>query len=648
MDAKVARHVIMGTAGHVDHGKTALIRLLTDIDTDRLKEEQARGISIELGFAHLDLPSGLRVGIVDVPGHERFVKHMLAGAGGIDFVLLVVAADEGVMPQTIEHGQIVELLGVTRGLVALTKVDMVDPDLRDLAEEDVREYLAATPFAEWPVLRVSSVTGDGKEELLAAIEELAAGGPSRATTGPARLPIDRVFIMEGFGTVVTGTLWQGTVAEGQQVMAQPGARTARVRQVQVHGQKVKEAPAGQRVAIALHGLAREDLKRGDWVTTPGAFRESSILDVRLRAVGGGERAIRQRERVRFHLGASEVFGRVTLFGRDELPPGDDDVAQIRLEAPVVATRGDRFVIRWYSPVHTAGGGQVIEATARKRRRSDVESAAALAVLESGSAAERVLTALAGRLPQGLTREELAARIGAAAEEVSEALTELEEKEQIAELGAERYVSADYLAETLGILEQATREYQARYPLRFGISRGEIRSRLADRLRPEAVDAAIELLVGRAILHPRDDRLRHGEQTLTLPAPVQATADRLKGSLVDAGYAVPTVKEALAKAGAGPEGQELIGYLVSEGEIVRLTDDLAYPRERLEQLEAEVTEVLLEKGVLGVPDFKAITGVSRKYAVPLLEYLDARGVSRRSGDSRVPGRLLAGKTAAKSE
>lgn len=661
MNDHTPRHLIMGTAGHVDHGKTALIRLLTGIDTDRLKEERERGISIELGFAHLDLPSGLRVGVVDVPGHERFVKHMLAGAGGIDFVLLVVAADEGVMPQTIEHGQIVELLGVTRGLVALTKVDMVDPGLIGLAEEDVREYLHPTPFGDWPIVRVSSTTGEGKEELVAAIDELAGSVPARPSDGSPRLPIDRVFSMEGFGTVVTGTLWRGTVSEGQQVAVEPGGRAARVRQVQVHGRKVPAARAGQRVALALHGLGQDEIARGDWVVEPGAWRESSILDVRLRAVPHGERTIRQRERVRFHLGASEVFGRVTLFGRAELEPGEDDVAQIRLEAPVVAERGDRYVVRWYSPARTAGGGQVIEPRAPKRRRSDVEAAAALQVLERGSVGERVLAALGGRPAVGLTVEELSARTGVPADEVAVALAELTHEKKVSPLGPGRNVSAAYKSEIVAEIEAAARDYQARFPLRYGIPRGEVRSRLAGRLRPEAVDAAVEQLASDGKLFLREDRLRIGEPSVALPPKLRAVADRLKQVLEEAGYSVPAAKEALTRAGAagssatgssgrpgsggsgpGPEAQELLVYLAGEGEIVRLADDLLYTSEQLARLEAQVTEVLLSKGLLTVADFKEITGVSRKYAVPLLEYLDGRGVTRRSADNRVPGKLLAGR------
>jgi selenocysteine-specific elongation factor len=635
-----ARHVIMGTAGHVDHGKTALVRALTGIDTDRLKEEQERGISIELGFAHLDLPSGMRVGVVDVPGHEKFVKHMLAGAGGIDFVLLVVAADEGVMPQTIEHGQIVELLGVKHGLVVLTKTDLVEPDLLELAEEDVREYLAGSVFQDWPIQRFSAVTGAGKTELIAAIDTLAQAAPTRSGEGAVRLPVDRVFVMEGFGTVVTGTLWQGTVAEGQQLHLLPGPRPVRVRQVQVHGRKVASAAAGQRVAVALHGVAKEDVARGDWLVTPNAFHETSIIDLRLRAVERGARVIKQRERVHFHLGASETLGRVTLFGREALDPGDDDVAQIRLESPVVAARGDRFVIRWYSPVYTAGGGQVIEPVARKRRRSDVESAATLAVLERGSAADRIAAALAGFLPQGLTPEEIAIRIGSTADEVAAGLAELEEGDHVRAVAPRRYLSQAQVDMMSAEIETAAREYRARYPLRFGIPKGELRSRFARRLAPETVDQVLQLLIANGGYHVREDRLRIGEPTITLPPALRAAVERVRSVLVGAGYSVPTIRDTLAQAGVSAgDAPEFLGYLLSEGKVVRLTEDLIYAPEQMEKLVSEVTAVLKAKGELSVADFKVITGVSRKYAVPLLEYLDNRGVSRRQGDNRVPGRAL---------
>ena len=640
-----ARHVIMGTAGHVDHGKTALVRALTGIDTDRLKEERERGISIELGFAHLDLPSGLRVGVVDVPGHERFVKHMLSGAGGIDFVLLVIAADEGVMPQTVEHAQIVNLLGVTRGLVVLTKVDLVVPDLLELVTEDVREFLkenlATQGDREWPILHFSAVTGAGKDELLRAIESVAESTPSRSGEGPVRLPIDRVFVMEGFGTVVTGTLWQGTVSEGQQLVLLPRRRNVRVRQVQVHGRKVAAAAAGQRVAVALAGIQHHEIHRGEWLLAPEAFKETSIVDVRLRAAGRGERVIKQRERVRFHLGASETFGRVTLYGREALAPGADDVAQIRLESPVVAVRGDRFVARWYSPVATAGGGQVIEPVAAKRRRSAVAEAEKLVVLERGKAGDRVITALAGGLAHGVTAAQLAERTGVGAPEIEAALTELTAQGEVREIAAGRFLGAAQVASLTAEIEQTARDYQSKFPLRYGIPRGEIRSRLTGRVAAETVDHVLELLVAEGRLFAREDRLRIGGPEVTLPPALRTVADRLAKVLTASGYAVPVLRDALAQAGAGsgPEAQELLGYLLARGELVKLADDLLYTKGQLAELQTKVSAVLRAKGVLTVPDFKEITGVSRKYAVPLLEYLDQSGVSRRMGDHRVPGRRL---------
>jgi selenocysteine-specific elongation factor len=411
--------------------------------------------------------------------------------------------------------------------------------------------------------------------------------------------------------------------------------------VQVHGRKVPAAAAGQRVAVALHGISRDEVARGDWLVTPAAFHESSIIDVRLRTVPRGERVIKERERVHFHLGASEVLGRVTLFGRDELEPGADDVAQIRLESPLVAARGDRFVVRWYSPVSTAGGGQVIEPKAQKRRRSDLDSAATLAVLERGTAGDRIQAALSERLTQGLTPEEIAARTGATPDEVGVALAELLERDDVREIGAGRYLSASQASEIRAEIEQAAREYQTRYPLRFGIPRGELRSRLANRLVPEAVDAMIQGLLATGSYHAREDRLRFGTPAVTLSPAAKARVDRLRSILAAAGYSVPTIREAFTQAGANQaEAQELLGYLLSEGTVVRIADDLIYTPEHLEQLVREVTAVLEARGELSVADFKSITNVSRKYAVPLLEYLDNRGITRRQGDTRVPGRALA--------
>ncbi|HMI32068.1 MAG TPA: selenocysteine-specific translation elongation factor, partial [Candidatus Limnocylindrales bacterium] len=387
------RPVVIGTAGHIDHGKTALVRRLTGIDTDRLKEEKERGISIDLGFAHRTLPSGRRIAIVDVPGHERFVKNMLAGATGVDLVLLVVAADEGVMPQTREHLAIVNLLRIERGVVALTKADLVDPETLGVVRAEVADLLRPTGLHGAPVVPVSAVTGEGIDQLLLALDAAAGDVPGREPSGPARLPIDRVFPVEGMGTVVTGTLWNGTVRPGDTLELLPAGKQVRVRQAQVHDRTVEEAHAGQRLALNIHGVSREDVRRGHWLATPGRYRPSRILDVRLELLGSAPKPLGPRTRLRCHLGSSEILGRAVLFERDTLAPGDSCWAQLRLENPAVAGAGDRIVIRSYSPATTIAGATVVDPAPSKRARLSSADSARLETLRSGSALEK-LAALA--------------------------------------------------------------------------------------------------------------------------------------------------------------------------------------------------------------------------------------------------------------
>jgi selenocysteine-specific elongation factor len=385
------RPVIVGTAGHIDHGKTALVRRLTGIDTDRLKEEKERGISIDLGFAHLVLPSGARVGIVDVPGHERFVKNMLAGATGIDVALLVVAADEGVKPQTREHLAIVDLLGIRRGVVALTKTDLAPPERIARARDKVTELLRGTGLEGAPILPVSAVTGDGVAALLEALDQAAASAAERGAGRPARLPIDRVFAIEGIGTVVTGTLWSGTIRAGDSLQILPSGRSVRVRRVEVHDAEVPAATAGQRTAVALHGAGREEIERGEWLVAPGGYRAAESLDVRLTMLPGDsrERALATRTRLRVHLGASEVLGRAVLLEGESLEPGTSAYAQLRLEHAVVAAPGDRLVLRSYSPAVTIAGAVVIDPAPPRRSRLGSGDLERLKTLESGAHPDKV-------------------------------------------------------------------------------------------------------------------------------------------------------------------------------------------------------------------------------------------------------------------
>ncbi len=379
------RPVVIGTAGHIDHGKTALVRRLTGIDTDRLKEEKERGISIDLGFAHRTLPSGRRIAIVDVPGHERFVKNMLAGATGIDLVLLVVAADEGIMPQTREHLAIVNLLQIRRGVVALTKSDLVDEETLGVVMAEVEALLAPTPLRGIPIVSFSAVSGDGLEPLLDALDEAAGEAVGREESGPARLPIDRVFPVEGIGTVVTGTLWSGTVRPGDSLELLPAGKQVRVRQAQVHDRTVEAAHAGQRVALAIHGVPREQIERGDWLATPGTLRPSHILDVRIELLPSAPKPLGSRSRLRCHLGASEILGRAVLYDGDILSPGASSWAQLRLERAAVSSAGDRIVIRSCSPATTIAGATVVDPSPRKRAKLTPEDWVPLETLHPGSA-----------------------------------------------------------------------------------------------------------------------------------------------------------------------------------------------------------------------------------------------------------------------
>ncbi|MBP7033880.1 MAG: selenocysteine-specific translation elongation factor, partial [Syntrophobacterales bacterium] len=395
------KHIILGTAGHVDHGKTSLVKALTGVDTDRLKEEKERGITIELGFASLPLKNGGTLGVVDVPGHEKFVKNMVAGATGIDFVLLVIAADEGIMPQTSEHLDICTLLGIRNGIIALTKTDLVDADWLALVRDDVRQFMKATFLDGAPIIPVSAVSGQGIAELSAAIEELARRIGERGDSGLLRIPVDRVFTMKGFGSVVTGTLVSGQVTVGDTVEVLPQRIHAKVRGIQVHNDAQQSAGAGQRTAINLQGLERAALHRGDVVAHPGIFEPSERLDVHLEFLKGAGRALRNRALVRFHTGTSEIMARVILLDREELKPGERVYAQLLLEAPVVAMGKDRFVIRSYSPIRTVGGGEILDPDAVKQKKAKDRFAAELETLRTGTEAERAAVILGRAAVQGL-------------------------------------------------------------------------------------------------------------------------------------------------------------------------------------------------------------------------------------------------------
>jgi selenocysteine-specific elongation factor len=636
----VTRLAIVGTAGHIDHGKTALVRRLTGVDTDRLPEEKKRGISIDLGFAPLVTPAGVHVGIVDVPGHERFVKNMLAGVGGIDLVLLVIAADEGVMPQTREHLAIVQLLGVSRGIVVLTKRDLVEREWLDEVARDVRALLAGSPLTGAPIVEFSAVTGAGQEPLLATIDAALASAPGRKAAEPARLPIDRVFTVEGFGTVVTGTLWRGTVRVGDALDLLPGGHAVRVRRVQVHGATVEEARAGQRTAVAVHGVAKEQVARGDWLVAPGSLRPSSVLDVRFELLPDYPREWKAATRVRFHLGASEIIGRLVLLEGSSLAPGGNALAQLLLEKPAVAARGDRFVVRSYSPSRTVGGGAVIEPVAarRKRRGGGLES---LAVHETGALEARLLERLAAETRPVATAM-LAQAMGESEASVGAALGRLVSAGQAVAPAEGRWLAAARWRAAQETITREVEKYCAKYPARYGVPKGELKSGLKTAVEASLFDAAFDALVAASTLAVRGERVRPASSPWEPPAATMAALERVEAELEGAGLAVPETAAWQGKLGAAGTEVLSLGYFL--GRLVRVSQELTYTARQLEALRAKLAAYFAKKPTLSVAEFKEIAGVSRKYGVPLMEHCDRAGWTVRSGDERkAGGRLASGRS-----
>ncbi|MDH7479605.1 MAG: selenocysteine-specific translation elongation factor [Syntrophomonadaceae bacterium] len=632
-----AKHFIIGTAGHVDHGKTQLVKRLTGIDTDRLKEEKERGISIELGFAPLRLPSGKLAGIVDVPGHERFVKHMLAGASGIDLVLLVVAADEGVMPQTREHLDILKLLGTRQGVIVITKKDLVDEDLLELVKEEVREAVAGSFLENAPLAVVSSHTGEGIAELTALLDRQSAGVEEKEAAGKARLPIDRVFSITGFGTVVTGTLFSGKLSVGDPVEILPEGLSTRVRNLQVHGRRVEEARAGQRLAVNLAGLAVSDLSRGSVLAAPGYLAPSFRLDVNLELLPHARRPLKNLSRVRFHLGTKEALGRVLLLEAEELAPGGRAYAQMVMEEPVVAARRDRFVIRAYSPMITIGGGTVIDPSPPKRKRFKEETIADLATREKGQPDEILLQYLYRNPPYLWRQDEMEGRAGLDPGDLDAALKSLQRDGRVVQLNLEGQVYLVHPDRYLGWqeeLEEALRRFHQEHPLRSGLSKEETRSRYFRQLPVKVFSSLLQVWEQNRIITVSGQNVsRYG----FVPRPTEEQERVIQG-LIDeyraAGVQPPDWSEAADRKGLGEkEREEILNYLLAQKQLVKVTDELYFAASSLELARQKIADYFKENESLTVADARGLLGGSRKFILPLLEHFDREKLTRRVGDQR---------------
>ena len=635
------RSIIVGTAGHIDHGKTALVRALTGVDADRLPEEKRRGITIDLGFAELELGE-VRLGFVDVPGHERFVKNMLAGAHGIDVVALVISADEGVMPQTREHFDICRLLEIKSGIVIITKIDAVDEELLGLVRAEAEELVAGSFLADAPLISVSARTGVGIDELKETLRRVALSVPERSSETVARLPVDRAFTMRGFGAVVTGTLVAGSIAEGDELELWPTAARVRVRGLQVHGQAVKEAQAGQRTAVNLGGVEASSIERGMTLAEAHRLRATQIIDVRVDVLESAPRPLRSRSRVRLHLGAAEILARVRVLEEGgEIAPGDSGFAQLRLETPVVALPQEHFILRSYSPSSTIAGGRVLDALAHKHRGRELGAARArlAALMEADRAGQLALFAeTAGIL--GLGRADLAARTGWRDEVLQEALREAVRRGALVDAEGVALARAAFAT-----LAQAAQQEVALHHLREPLSRGLPRETLRERhfagAAPEVFRAVLASLEETGALVADKEVVRAASHQLSLVPADAALKERLEKVYREAALEAPTFEEALERAGGAPSSREhsrkLLQLLFDAGALVRVTSDLFFHREALDQLLARLREyasVHEPERLIDVPAFKALAGISRKYAIPLLEYLDRERLTRRAGDKRI--------------
>ncbi len=627
-----APYRIVGTAGHIDHGKSALVQALTGTDPDRLQEEKERGITIDLGFADSQF-GGFHIGFVDVPGHERFVKNMLAGVGGIDAVILVVAADESVMPQTREHLAICELLGIRGGVVALTKCDLVDEELAELAELEVTDLLEGTSLQDAPVVRTSAMTGTGLDELRRALAEVLLAQPARTTAAATRLPIDRVFTIRGFGTVVTGTLLAGDIETGDKLDLLPGDRTVTVRGLQVHGAPAEHATAGQRVALNLHGVQTDELSRGMVLARPGELEAAHVLDVRLDTLPGC--TVKHLQRVRFHHGAAELLARVALITGDDVPAGDSAYCQLRLEARYPAVPGDRVVLRRYSPLVTIAGAEVLDVHPGKRRRG-LAAAESIQQLDGVGDTEKLRRWVLAAGDRGLGELALARRSGRNAESFTASLNALLTDGEIAVLpGAPRHlVARGVLDRVVADVLAALASYHEANPLRPGMDKEGLRSAAAAGLPDAILTAVLNELAGDGLVAVRGAYVALGDHRVA----VSGDAAKVRGRLLEAfnrGQLAPSTVDEILRASDDPTlARELFHLALREGHLTRITDQYVVAQSAIDDLVADLRSRVEAGAGFTIGDFKAWTGLSRKHSIPLLEHLDAALVTRRGPDGRV--------------
>ena len=630
------KQIILGTAGHIDHGKTSLIKAISGYDTDRLKEEKQRGITIELGFAALDLPSGIHIGIVDVPGHEKFIKNMVAGATGIDVVAMIIAADEGVMPQTREHLEICTLLGIQYGFIVLTKIDMVDSEWAELVKEDLAEFVEGTFLENAPVIAVSSITGEGIPEFIAALDSFCSQISVKKPSGLFRLPVDRVFTMKGFGTVITGTLISGKIAVGETVMIYPEDTKSKIRGLQVHDQQVNTAEAGMRTAINFQGIEKAVVKRGDVIARLDTLKNSYMLDIELHLLESNSRPVKNRDRVRLHTGTSELPCNVILLDRDTLEPGETAIVQLRLDNPVACVKDDRLVIRSYSPVRTLGGGRILNPIPNKHKRFKDGINADLTALANADEETLVLLNAKDAGYAEITYTDLPIVTNLSGKQLDKSLQLLLSKQLLIQTDKEnkRYIHQNTYETFISKVSDLLTQYHLTHPLKNGMPKGELKSKFPPIMSDKLFNHLLSAMIKSDKIVLSENNVRLADHKITLKADQSDIKKKIIDTYLNSRLQPPYFKELSGTLGIDPrESKNVLMLLVKEGSVVKVKEELFFHADVIADLKNRLKDFLKSNNEITTPQFKEMTGASRKYTIPLLEYFDDENLTIRVGDIR---------------
>ncbi len=628
------KNIIIGTAGHIDHGKTALIRALTGIETDRLQEEKKRGITIDLGFAYLELPDGERAGIIDVPGHEKFIKNMLAGVGGIDMVLLVIAADEGVMPQTEEHLNILSILQIKKGIIVLTKTDLVDEEWLEMIQGDIRTYVKDTFLEDAPIVPVSAIKGIGVDVLKQEIYKIAQEITSKDISAAVRIPIDRVFTVGGFGTVITGTQVEGTLAVGDVLNIYPYEKLTKVKNIQMHGNNVEKAYAGQRVAINLANVKTEDIHRGDVLARQDSMQVTMLLDVKLNLLKNVPRELKNRARIRFHHGTSEVLGRVILLEKDSLKAGESTYAQLRLEEAVALKAGDHYVLRFYSPMDTIGGGVVLDANPYKHKRFREDVLEVLQVKETGDF-ESVLEQSIKKYSRELQPIDfIAIQLGKEKSELQQGLEILLKEEIIIQIADQVYVHMDFIETLRQTITTLLMQYHQKNPLKAGMDKEEFRSRVFKKELSKLSAQLIQYFAGEKVIEVNQNIVALAGFEITFTVEEQKCLALFEKQYLESAFMPPYIDEVIRSCPKGINGQLLIQILIDQSVLIKLDAHICLHHQKFEEALSKIKGYIHENGKMTLGECRDMLSTSRKYAVPILEYLDQQKVTKKIEDYRI--------------